>query len=90
MNNELTVTSTKLLTDLIEDAGNWGGVPLLDGNVRTNTALRGNVTDLKKKGYIHTQLDEGNVWVIFTEKAVEFAAEHGYEGYISNLREEEN
>ena len=82
MNNELTDTSAKLLTDLIADAGNWAGMPPLDGNVQTDTALKGNVTDLKKKGYIRTQTDEGCVWVIFTEKAVEFAAAHGYEGYV--------
>ena len=77
MNNELTDTSAKLLTDLIADAGNWSGMPPLDGTVKTDNALRGNVTDLKKKGYISTDFDEGCTWVIFTEKAVEFAAEHG-------------
>ena len=80
MQNELTATSAKLLTDLIQDAGNWSGRPPLNGNVQTDNALKGNVTDLKKQGYISTQLDEGFAWVNFTKKAVEFAAANGIKG----------
>ena len=80
MQNDLTVTSAKLLTDLIVDAPNWAGMPHLGSSTVTGTALKGNVTDLKKKGYIETDFDEGCTWVIFTEKAADFAAANGMAG----------
>ena len=73
----LTNESDKFFRELAEDAVNWNGSPLLDGNVRTNKALRGNVTDLKKKGLITTELDEGNTWVYFTDKGRELAEDLG-------------
>lgn len=63
----LTDRSRKLFLDLAEDASNWGGNPPLNGNVRTDVHLRGNITDLKKVGLIETFRDDGITWVNFTE-----------------------
>ena len=73
----LTPTSEKLFKDLAEDAGNWSGTPLLDGNVRTDNHLKGNVTNLKKLGLIKTDYDEGCTWVYFTEAGKAAAEEFG-------------
>lgn len=74
---ELTVESKNLFVDLAEDAPNWGGTPLWDGNVGGGAAANGNLTDLKKKGLIKTWEDEGDVWVEFTEAGKEYAESLG-------------
>lgn len=74
---ELTVESKKLFIDLAEDAGNWSGTPLWDGNVGGGAEANGHLTDLKKKGLVETWKDEGLVWVSFTEAGIEFAKELG-------------
>lgn len=73
----LTVASWELFVDLANDAGNWSGQPMLNGNVRTDKALAGNITDLKKKGLITTEVDEGQTWVQFTDAGVALAATFG-------------
>ena len=73
--NDLTPTSAQLFIALAKDAGNWSDMPLLhDGNVDTNLATRGNITDLKVKGLIKTTRDEGCTWVLFTEAGSALAA----------------
>lgn len=72
----LSVASAQLLTDLLNDTHNWSGTPLFGGNVGGDKASCGNLTDLKKKGFVHTTQDEENrkcQWVTFTSLAVEFA-----------------
>jgi hypothetical protein len=66
---ELTTASLKLLNELFDDAENWGGIPLFGGNVGTQKEDKGNLTDLKKKGYVTTDEEDGNSWVYFTDKA---------------------
>ena len=61
----ITATSARLFIDLAKDAGNWSGTPLLDGNVRTDAHLRGNLTQLKKVNLVTTFNDDGT-WVSFT------------------------
>ena len=76
----VTLTSARLFFDLAEDACNWSGVPLLNGNVRTNAALRGNITQLKKFDLIETVKDadrHNDTWVHFTEKGQKLALEIG-------------
>lgn len=74
---ELTEASLKLFLDFAKDAGDWSGTPLVDGNVQTGTQLRGNLSDLIKKGLITTFKDEGCTWVSFTEEGKAFAKSHG-------------
>lgn len=66
---ELTPASEGLFETLVKDAGNWSGNPLLGGNFEMTPALKGNVTDLKQKGLIETQVDPEDpedAWVYFT------------------------
>ncbi len=72
---ELTEASKKLFIDYANDSRNWGGNPLvdLDGNVRTSKELRGNLTDLKRKGLIETFKSDDCLWIHFTETGKEFA-----------------
>lgn len=74
----LTPASEKLFVDLAKDSGNWSGNPMLDGNVRTNNALKGNVADLKKKGLIRTFADEGCTFVQFTDEGKALAERLGH------------
>lgn len=73
----LTAASHRLFCDLAHDADNWGGEPMLGGNISSNAALRGNIADLKKKGLITTFRDEGNTFVQFTETGKAHAAALG-------------
>lgn len=57
----LTPASLALFIALVEDSGNWSNMPMLD----ISAAERGNLTDLKKHGLLHTDRDEGIDWVIF-------------------------
>lgn len=76
---ELTVESKKLFIDLAEDADNWNGTPLWEGNVGGGSVANGNLTDLKKKGLLTTDLDPEDdcIWVIFTEAGKEYAESLG-------------
>ena len=72
--SDLTAGSEALLLDLGNDKENWGGEPLSEwvpfgGNVGFGPAAKGHLTDLKKKGYVTTDEDEGVSWVSFTTKA---------------------
>jgi len=73
---ELSPASLSLFLALANDADNWSGTPLWDGNKRE----AGNLTDLKKKGLLKTDQDEDNkkcFWVFFTESGKELAGVHG-------------
>lgn len=72
----LQPASLKLFLDLAKDAGNWGGTPLVDGNVRVGKFLRGNLTDLKRKGLLTTWKSDGESWVDFTLKGKLFALDY--------------
>jgi hypothetical protein len=73
----LTAASLALFLELAGDAPNWSGSPCLNGNVEMNTALKGNLTDLKKNGLLTTYCDEGCTWVQFTEAGMELMRAHG-------------
>jgi hypothetical protein len=72
---KLTAKSLKLFIELAEDAPNWNGQPMFDGTKEE----RGNLTQLKKAGLVKTMLDEGCVWVTFTDAGEALAAKHGLE-----------
>ena len=63
----LTSGSFDLLAALWADRHNWDGVPLFGGNVGDSPEAKGHLTDLKKKGYVTTEEDEGLSWVYFTD-----------------------
>jgi len=75
---KLTEKSHALFMHYANDAGNWDGMPMIDGTKEE----RGNLTDLKKAGLITTQPDGDNklvTWLIFTEKGKAYALENGVE-----------
>lgn len=76
---ELTPASHALFMEFAEDAGNWSGMPLTDGNVQMTNSQRGNLTHLKKLGLVATYVnDEDNsAWVMFTDLGVEYAGKNG-------------
>jgi hypothetical protein len=77
---DITARSLELFLDYARDAGNWGGTPLIGGNVGGSVEDNGNLTQLKKAGLITTFSDEPrDVWIDFTDKGRELAAEHGIE-----------
>lgn len=72
-----TPKSLKLFRLYAQDAGNWGGTPMVGGNVGGNAAAqRGNLTNLKKAGLIQTWTDEGDgcSFLSFTEYGRNVAA----------------
>ena len=79
----LTPGTTRLFTDLVEDAGNWSGTPLFGGNVGDAPADKGHLTDLKKHGLLVTFDDKNpttgrpDSWVYFTEAGKKHATELG-------------
>jgi len=71
---DLTTGTEQLLRALWADRNNWSGMPLFGGNVGGSPASLGHLTDLKKKGYVTTEVDYDDAslsWVIFTDKARE-------------------
>lgn len=74
----ITEASKALFVALAEDAGNWGGTPLLGGNVDITKEERGNLTQLKQVGLLTTFTDEGT-WVDFTDAGKAYALELGIE-----------
>ena len=75
----ITEASLELFLAYARDAGNWGGTPLVGGNVDTSAALRGNLTQLKRAGLIETWIAEKKTWMKFTAAGKAFAAGHGVE-----------
>jgi len=73
----LTERSLQLFLDYASDAGNWGGTPLIGGNVGGGREDTGNLTHLKKAGLITTAADGQAVFIYFTDAGRALAAEHG-------------
>lgn len=74
------ITDQSLDTFLMyaRDACNWNGMPLIGGNVGGSKQERGNLTDLKKKGFIKTfEEDRKCVFIEFTEKGKTLALKYG-------------
>jgi hypothetical protein len=63
-----------------KDAGNWGGEPLIGGNVGGDAADKGYIANMKKAGLVRTVQDSDNrecFWLIFTEAGKARAALNG-------------
>lgn len=76
----ITETSKALFIALVEDAGNWSGTPLVDGNVQLGKEGRGNLTQLKKAGLVSTFAWDGDMWVQFEDAGKAYARELGLDG----------
>ena len=86
---EITTRSMEVFFEYAKDAGNWGGNPLVGGNVFTGAgearATRGNLTQLKRAGLITTETEPRTAtgplttWIYFTAAGKALAAEHGIE-----------
>lgn len=74
---QITKKSLEVFLMYAKDAGNWGGTPLIGGNVGGKKEQRGNLTQLKKAGLIWTEQDLGDAWVYFTDAGKALAAQHG-------------
>lgn len=73
---KITPTSLVLFLAYAKDAANWGGTPLIGGNVGGTKEDRGNLTQLKRAGLIRTFRSDGLDWVEFTDAGIALAAEH--------------
>jgi hypothetical protein len=73
----LTAASHALFIEFAKDAGNWAGMPMVNGNVTVTQAQKGNLTDLKKAGLVTTSVDGGISWLSFTAGGKEYATKHG-------------
>lgn len=74
---KITETSKNVFLAYAKDADNWGGTPLVGGNVGGGRKERGNLTQLKTAGLIETWLDEGNTWIAFTAAGKNYAKTFG-------------
>jgi len=75
----ITARSLDLFLRYARDSGNWGGTPLVGGNVGGSREDSGNLTQLKRAGLVTTGEDEGAVYVHFTPAGRELAAQHDVE-----------
>lgn len=76
----LTPASHELFMQFADDAGNWNGMPLVNGNVIVDAQLRGNLTDLVKKGLVTVDTDEDDKscqWLSFTDEGKAYSAAYG-------------
>jgi hypothetical protein len=74
---EITDRSKELFIAFAKDAADWGGTPLVGGNVGGSKEDRGNLTQLKKAGLLTTFGWEGDIWVKFTDTGIEYAKQNG-------------
>jgi len=77
----LTEGSALLLAELVIDAPNWNGSPMLD----VDDVDKGHLTDLKKKGLLRTSFDgdTGTSYVFFSDKGKAFITSAGFSDFIS-------
>ena len=76
----LTEESHAAFMEYANDAPNWGGTPLISGNVSGSKKRNGNLTDLKRKGLIVTQPDDERPslhWLTFTGLGRDYSKLHG-------------
>ena len=72
-------TTESRFFEYAKDAGNWGGYPLIGGNVGGDAADKGFIVNMKKRGLITTFVQDGDIWMDFTEKGLALALENGIE-----------
>lgn len=82
---ELTINTLDTFLLFARDAGNWGGNPYIsNGNIDCTKAMRGNLSDLVKKGLIRIVQDrEFGGYVEFTAEGKTLASQHGITIYAN-------
>ena len=76
MTTAITQQSLNVFLKYAKDAGNWSGMPMIDGDKSEN----GNLTQLKQAGLIKTIKDSDDssvTWLDFTEDGDKLALENG-------------
>lgn len=73
----LTPATLALFIKFAKDSDNWNGQPLVGGNFDLTSEDKGHLTDLKKKGFVKTFTEEGNLWLDFTASGKELALANG-------------
>lgn len=73
MDLNITLQSNEVFRRYAEEANDWAGSPMVDGNVEE----RGNLTQLKKAGLITTFMSDGIKWLCFTSTGKMYAEELG-------------
>ena len=73
--------TTKRFLEYAYDAGNWGGTPLVGGNVGGEPADKGFIVNMKKRGWISTWEDcepgpagDINIWMEIEDAGLEVMA----------------
>ena len=82
MNQTIELTDATLHTFKLyaSDAGNWGDRPWVsNGNIECSKEMRGNLSDLVKKGLIKVVGSGKSSYVEFTAAGSKLAAELGWE-----------
>lgn len=69
----------ELFIKYANDAGNWSGTPLFNGNVNLlgEKEDRGLLTHIKKAGLVTTFVSDGATWIEFTIKGIDYAHKNG-------------
>jgi len=68
----LTTASTALLVKIITNAeyeSYEGGASMMQAYMTFTSAERGNLADLKKKGFVETVPEDGSYWVLLKDPA---------------------
>ena len=74
---ELTTDSLKTFLAYADDAGNWSDEPWVsNGNIECTKEMRGNLSDLVKKGLIQILGNGKGQFIRFTAAGAELAAGH--------------
>ena len=77
---ELTAASLATFLEYADDAGNWGDEPWVsNGNIECTKEMRGNLSDLVKKGLIKICGNGKSQFIRFTAAGAALAAEHQME-----------
>ena len=71
---QIDATASRFM-DYWRDADNWGGNPLVGGNVGGDASDKGYIVNMKVRGWITTEReDDRTVWIYFTDAGRAFAA----------------
>jgi hypothetical protein len=78
--SDLTIDSLTTFLVYANDAGNWGDMPWVsNGNIKCTKQMRGNLSDLVKKGLIQLGDNGDGTCITFTTAGSELAARCGIE-----------
>lgn len=77
---DLSQESLEVFYLYAEDAINWSFNPWVSiGNVDCTAKMRGNLTDLVKKGYIKIGVSNCETYIDFTQRGIDLAYDLGFD-----------